>query len=108
MLIRFFTLLRAAGIPVSPTEFLALHDALKARLASFSVEEFYVVARAILIKDERFYDRYDRVFSEHLAGIESMIAATGGAGIPAQWLRKLAELTLSEEERRRLSFHTAS
>jgi uncharacterized protein len=96
-------MLRAAGIPVSPTEFLTLHEVLRERAVACSVEEFYVVARATLVKDERHYDRYDRVFSEHLAGIESLLSSPTGASIPEGWLRAIAELTLSEEERRKIA-----
>ncbi len=58
MLIRFFHLLRAAGVPVSITEFLALLEALSLRVTGPSVDEFYYLARTALVKDERHYDRF--------------------------------------------------
>jgi uncharacterized protein len=102
MLVEFFARLRRAGVPVSLTEFLALLEALRARLASLSVDEFYFLARTVLVKDERHYDRYDRVFAEHFKGLEQAFAALSGAQVPADWLRREAELSLSEEERRRV------
>jgi uncharacterized protein len=99
MLVRFIERLRAAGIPVSITEYLALMAALKSGVANHSVDDFYVLARAVLVKDERYYDRYDRVFSEHFAGIQSTLEALAGAELPDHWLRRLAELQLSDSEK---------
>jgi uncharacterized protein with von Willebrand factor type A (vWA) domain len=102
MLIRFFLMLRAAGVPVSLTEFLGLLEALKSRLAGYSVEDFYFLARTVLVKDERHYDRFDRVFAEHFKGIERAFEALAAAPIPTDWLRRQAELLLSPEERARI------
>ena len=102
MLVRFFLMLRAAGVPVSLTEFLALLEALKARVATLSVEDFYALARTVLVKDERYYDRYDRVFAAHFKGLEAAFAALSTTTVPAEWLRRQAELTLSAEERARI------
>jgi uncharacterized protein with von Willebrand factor type A (vWA) domain len=102
MLIRFFLMLRAAGVPVSITEFLALHEALQARLIGQSVEDFYHLARAVLVKDERHFDRYDQVFAAHFRGIE-MAFETLMADIPAEWLRKSLELSLSNEDKARIA-----
>ena len=65
MLIRFFLMLREAGVPVSLTEILALLEALKMQVAPRVVDDFYFLARTVLVKDERHYDRYDRVFGAH-------------------------------------------
>jgi uncharacterized protein with von Willebrand factor type A (vWA) domain len=102
MLVRFFLELRAAGVPVSLTEFLALLAGLKARVAGLSVEDFYFLARTVLVKDESQYDRYDRVFGAHFRGLERAFAAVDPAAVPEEWLRRLAELNLSEEERARV------
>jgi len=98
MLIRFFMMLREAGIPVSPTEFLSLLSALDQRREVRSLEDLYILARLSLVKDERHYDRYDRVFGEHFRGLE---AASGGLerALPEEWLRKLKTLELNPEER---------
>ncbi|MCZ8132144.1 MAG: VWA domain-containing protein [Steroidobacteraceae bacterium] len=102
MLIRFFLMLREAGLPVGLTEFLALQEALKAGLADYSVDEFYALGRTILVKDERHYDRYDRVFAAHFQGLQDAFEALFGKEIPAEWLRRQAELSLSEEERKKI------
>ncbi len=102
MLIRFFLMLRAGGVPVSIGEFLALLDALEARLIAWSTEEFYWIARAALVKDERHYDRFDRVFAAHFKGVEETFKALLTAGIPADWLQKSLALRLSDEEKARI------
>ncbi len=117
MLIRFFLMLRAAGVPVSITEFLALLEALQATLKKgthpffaaekgcvpfFSVDEFYWLARATLVKDERHYDRFDRVFAAHFSGAELALEALLAAEVPAEWLRDALRLSLSEEEKARI------
>ncbi len=101
MLVRFFFELRAAGIPVSITEFLTLLAALEARLAAVSAEDFYHLARASLVKDERHYDRFDRVFTQVFEGAEQLFARLA-AQVPAEWLQSLAARVFSEEERRRV------
>jgi uncharacterized protein with von Willebrand factor type A (vWA) domain len=101
MLIRFFYMLREGGVPVSVTEFLALLEALEARIVGLSAEEFYWLARAVLVKDERFYDRFDVVFAAHFQGLESAFEALV-AELPAEWLRRSKELFLSEEEKARV------
>jgi uncharacterized protein with von Willebrand factor type A (vWA) domain len=98
MLIRFFYTLREAGLPVSLTEFLSLLAALEARIAFCSAEEFYWLARMALVKDERFFDRFDRVFAEHFDGAEKAFAKLV-ASVPAEWLRSLGERLLTPEER---------
>ena len=73
MLIRFFTDLRAGGVPVTLPEFLSLLEALEARVASLSAEEFYYLARMAMVKDERHFDRFDRVFAEHFEGAREAV-----------------------------------
>ena len=114
MLIRFFLMLRAGGVPVSITEFLALLEALKKGTQPFSenpekgcvpfftVDEFYWLTRTILVKDERHYDRFDRVFAAHFKGVEQAFEALLTTAIPADWLRKSLELQLSAEEKARI------
>ena len=98
MLIEFFLKLKAGGIPVSIKEFLILIEALAKRVAFGSMEEFYYLARAALVKDEKYYDRYDRVFAAYFKGI---IAVDGiELLIPEEWLKKLAERILTDEEKK--------
>ena len=101
MLVRFFFDLRTAGVPVSLTEFLSLLQALEARVATCSAEEFYWLARLALVKDERHFDRFDRVFAQHFEGAERLFERII-AEVPVDWLKQLAERVLSEEERRKI------
>ena len=71
MFFSFFTELRAAKIPVSLREYLTLMEAMQQRIAVFAIEDFYFVARAVLVKDERHLDRFDRVFGQCFKGIET-------------------------------------
>jgi len=98
MLIKFFFMLREGGIKVSLSEFLTLLEVLQRRIAGYSVDDFYYLSRACLVKDEALYDRFDRVFSAHFKGIEA-IFGDDVANIPEDWLRKQLELSLSEEEK---------
>ncbi|HXV39429.1 MAG TPA: VWA domain-containing protein [Steroidobacteraceae bacterium] len=102
MLIRFFQMLRAAGVPVSITEFLTLLEALAAHLAGVSAEDFYFLARATLVKDERHYDRFDRVFAAHFKGAELAFEALLAAEVPTDWLRDALRLQLSDEEKAKI------
>jgi len=90
--------LRGAGIGVSITEYLALLGAMKANVAEYSVDDFYYLARATLVKDERHLDRFDRVFAEVFRGLEKTPGDPAQA-IPEEWLRLLAEKTLTDEEK---------
>ena len=98
MLVEFFFLLRKALVPVSITEYLTLMQALDRRVASESVDDFYHLARACLVKDERHYDRFDRAFGAHFKGIEELFEDLE-MEIPLEWLRLEAEKLLSEEEK---------
>ena len=99
MMTDFFFKLRKAGLPVTLTEFLTLLEALNQRVTAHSIEEFYYLARATLVKDERHYDRFDQVFGSHFKGLETLFDEIIGATVPLEWLHKLAELTLSEEDK---------
>ncbi len=101
MLSRFFLSLRDAGIPVSLTEYLTLLEAMKQGVAEYSVDNFYFLARTALVKDEKHFDRYDRAFAAHFKGIEQAFAGLK-ADIPAEWLRKALENTLTEEEKAKI------
>ncbi len=90
--------LRGAGVPVSITEHLSLLGAMEAGVADYSVEDFYFLARSALVKDERWFDRFDRVFAQHFKGLEAVSGEDLTTDIPEDWLRRLAEKTLSAEE----------
>jgi uncharacterized protein with von Willebrand factor type A (vWA) domain len=95
--------LRAAKVPVSLKEYLMLMEALDARVAGWSVDDFYYIARASLVKDERYLDRFDRVFGEVFRGALPVEGATPeeilARALPEEWLRKMAEKLLTEEEK---------
>src|SRR6478672_2840948 len=102
MFLNFFASLREAQVPVTLREYLTLMEALDNDLANKSVEDFYYLSRASLVKDERNLDRFDRVFGATFKGLESLADAAEKAEIPAEWLRKLAEKYLTEEEKAKL------
>jgi uncharacterized protein with von Willebrand factor type A (vWA) domain len=101
MLLDFFYALRDAKLPVSTKEFLALLEALDRRVATGSLDDFYVISRTILIKDEKYFDRFDQVFGHYFRGVESLLEKIE-ADIPEDWLTKLIEKQLSDEEKAQL------
>src|SRR5271154_7112661 len=102
MFLQFFTSLREAQVPVTLREYLTLMEALDADLAEQSVENFYYLARTALVKDERNLDKFDRVFGTVFKGLESLLDAMKKADIPEEWLKKLAEKYLTEEEKKEI------
>ena len=101
MFVAFFNALKTAGVPVTLREYLTLMEAMDADLASRRVEDFYYLSRAALVKDERNLDKFDRVFGEVFKGLEHLDEALA-ADIPIEWLKKLAEKYLTEEEKRQI------
>lgn len=103
MFIAFFLDLRKAGLPVSITELLSLLSALEKRISSFDIEAFYYLSRTALVKDERYYDRFDQAFAETFNGLEHDHSLEEVfSQIPEEWLRKQAEKLLSEEEKQKI------
>ena len=78
MFLKLFFALRAAKLPVSLREHLTLIEAMDAGLAIYDVDQFYYLARAALVKDERHLDRFDQVFGEVFKGLEK---ASGEDGV---------------------------
>jgi len=99
MFIDFFFELKKAKLPVSLREFLTLLEAMDKRVVQFSVDDFYYLSRACLVKDERNLDKFDRVFGTHFKGLEST-EETVVTQIPEEWLKALGEKLLSEEEKK--------
>ena len=97
MLIDFFLHLKSAKLPVSTREFLTLLDALKHDVVSTSIDDFYFLARTCLVKDEALYDRFNLAFGSYFKGVAGLLDLY--AEIPEEWLRKIIEGTLSEEEK---------
>ncbi|TIS96967.1 MAG: VWA domain-containing protein, partial [Mesorhizobium sp.] len=102
MFIPFFLELKAARVPVSLREYLTLLEGLEAGLVDYDVEGFYYLARSALVKDERHIDRFDQVFAHVFKGVEALAGpdAVDVANIPEEWLRRLAEKHLSDEEKK--------
>jgi uncharacterized protein with von Willebrand factor type A (vWA) domain len=101
MFVTFFHELKSAGVPVTLREYLTLMEAMQADLAGRRVEDFYYLSRATLIKDERNLDKFDRVFGHVFKGLE-LLSEGIEASIPEEWLKKLAEKYLTEEEKKQI------
>ncbi len=101
MFVTLFQELKAAGLPVSLGEYLTLLKAVDADLAGRRVEDFYYLSRTALVKDERHLDRFDRVFGHVFKGLEN-VADAANAEIPEEWLAKLAEKFLTDEEKEQI------
>ena len=100
MLIDFFLHLKARKLPVSTREFLMLLEALRERVSGNSIDDFYFLSRACLVKDESHYDRYDRVFGEYFKGVTEIPGLE--SELPEEWLRAMAKKLLSPEEKAKL------
>jgi uncharacterized protein with von Willebrand factor type A (vWA) domain len=98
MLFDFFFTVRKAGIPASPKEFMTLIEALDRGVVYGSVDDFYTLARLCLVKDEAYFDRFDLAFAAYFKGVRSIPDAIV-TDIPADWLAKLAERWLTDEEK---------
>jgi uncharacterized protein with von Willebrand factor type A (vWA) domain len=100
VLIDFFFTLKDARVPVSIKEFLLLLEALEKNVVNCSFDDFYYLARLILVKDEANFDRFDRAFAQYFKGIEAAFEA--GSTIPADWLLERAMRELTPEQRRQI------
>ncbi|MDO5622405.1 MAG: VWA domain-containing protein [Paracoccus sp. (in: a-proteobacteria)] len=101
MLTGFLTTLRRHGVPVSLREYLDLLTGMAAGVPGWSVDGFYHFARLSMVKDERHIDRFDRAFAEAFSGLETVPAEAlvNAIDLPRDWLEKLAEKLLTEEEK---------
>ncbi len=101
MFFNLFYELKKSKVPVSLKEYLTLIEAVEANVAEFNVDNFYYLSRSCLVKDERNLDKFDRVFAEVFKGLEP-VEGELEVEIPEEWLRKLSELVLSEEEMKQI------
>ncbi|WP_372747936.1 VWA domain-containing protein [Litorivivens sp.] len=101
MLVSFFFTLKETGVPVSIRELLDLISALKARLVFADVEEFYHLARICMVKDEKYYDRFDLAFGRYFRDLETLDDVIE-AMIPDDWLRTEFLKQLSDEEKAKI------
>jgi len=101
MLISFFQILKRAGIPVSIKELLDLLLALQNHLAFSSVDDFYFLSRTIMVKDEKYFDRFDRAFGVYFKDLETLEDVIE-AMIPEDWLRQEFTKQLTDEEKAKI------
>ena len=101
MLINFFQGLRDAGIPVTTRELLDLFEGLKQHLVFADSETFYYFSRTCLVKDEKYFDRFDRAFSAHFNELETLDVVIE-AIIPDDWLRNEFLKSLSDEDKAKI------
>jgi uncharacterized protein with von Willebrand factor type A (vWA) domain len=97
----FLDELRGAGIPAGLKEHLLLLEALDAGVIERTPEDFYHLARAVYVKDEALFDRFDQVFARVFRGVGTSFAQTGG-DLPEEWLKAIARRYLSPEELARI------
>lgn len=98
MLIGFFYMLREGGMKTSISELLVLHEAMQRGLSDQNVDDFYFLARTVLVKDEIYLDRFDRIFAAYFKGVEDSLKDLM-QDVPEDWLQHQAELSLSDEEK---------
>ena len=100
MLIEFFLKVREYKVPCTIRELLDLIRALERNVVFANIDDFYTVSRAILVKDESHFDKFDRAFGDYFKGI--IDKELDLSGIPEDWLTKQLEKTLTEEEKAQL------
>ena len=100
MFLPFFDNLRAAKIPVGLGEYLTFLEGMKLGLSTYDIDQFYYLARTVMVKDERHLDRFDQAFAATFKGLETINfdQFLEAVDLPKEWLEKLAEKTLSEED----------
>jgi uncharacterized protein len=101
MLINFFHGLKDAGVPVSTRELLDLLEGLKKHVVFADIDEFYFFSRTCMVKDEKYFDRFDRAFSLHFKELEELDDIIE-ALIPDDWLRSEFLKNLTEEEKAKI------
>lgn len=100
MFLNFFFDLKNANLPVSLKEYLILMEAMNKRVIdSFKINDFYYLSRSALVKDERYLDKFDKVFGHSFKGLENT-SEIEEAKIPEEWLRLMGEKHLSDEEKK--------
>lgn len=97
MLINFFMTLRRYKVPVTLRELMDLLEALQRRLVYANIDEFYLLSRTCLCKDEKNYDKFDRAFATYFKGLDDLHGMLESM-IPDEWLRREFENSLSEED----------
>jgi len=101
MFMRFFSELKAAKVPVTLKEYLMLMEGMDRTVIDRRVEDFYYLSRAILVKDEKYLDRFDVVFGHVFKGLD-LLQVEQMKDIPAEWLKRLTDSFLTEEEKKQI------
>lgn len=101
MLLNFFQTLRRQKLPVTFRELSDLITALEHHIVFADMEQFYYLARTIMVKDEKNFDKYDRAFKAHFSELEK-IDDFIDALIPEDWLRSEFLKTLTDEEKEKI------
>ena len=101
MFIGFLHQLKGAGVPVSIREYLDFISGLDSGIVNLDTNSFYNFARVSLVKDERYFDRFDRIFSEFFKGAikkgEEMLG-----NIPEEWIKDALQKNLSNEDKEKI------
>ena len=97
MLINFFLTLRRYKVPVTIRELMDLVHALQERVVYSNVDDFYLLSRTCMVKDEKNYDKFDRAFSAYFKGLEDLHGLLESL-IPDEWLRREFERALNPED----------
>ena len=106
MFINLFYTLRTYGVPVSTRELLDLYALLETGIVFADREQFYELIRLCMVKDEKYFDKFDRAMADYFEGIDTLdidelMAKLGD--IPKEWLElKLDPNNLNEAQRRLL------
>ena len=104
MYAKFFLDLKKFGVPVSIQEFLTFLNCLQTNLTEFEIEKFYFLAKASLVKHEKYFDTFDQIFSSNFNGLEKIDLEKfiDKMDLPSEWLEKLAEKLLTKEEMKQI------
>ena len=97
MLIDFFLHLRHARLPVSIKEYLMLLEAMREHVIGPSIDEFYHLSRATLVKDERNFDKFDKAFGAYFKGVQAVPGID--VDLPLEWLKRQLQREFTAEEK---------
>ena len=97
MLIDFFLHLRNAKLPVSIKEYLLLLESMEKGVIGPSIDEFYFLSRATLVKDERNFDKYDKAFGSYFKGVQ--LIPSIDLDVPLEWLKRQFQREFTAEEK---------
>ena len=98
MLVNYFNCLREHGVPVTIREQMDLLAALDKNIVFADTQDFYYLSRTVMVKDEKYFDRFDRAFGAFVNGLDS-VEGLLEALIPEEWLRSEFFKQLSDEEK---------